>query len=71
MADRLTTLRDQDEAERRLADQRLSVSAAVLAAVHAAQGEELLRLRDERLINDRTAMELQLELDEHVHEGAP
>lgn len=63
MADRLEALRDEDEAVRDLAHQRLQVSRDVQVTVRAAQGAELLRLRDDGRIDDKAYGELQLELD--------
>jgi len=66
MTDRLVSLEADDAAERDLAHKRLSVSREVRLAVHAAQAEELHRLRDAEAIDDRIALELQLALDSEI-----
>jgi hypothetical protein len=63
MADELTTLRDRDEEERKSARLRLDVSLEVKHAVLEAEQAALLRMRDRGEINDRTYMDVQLELD--------
>jgi len=63
MADELTSLRDEDEGLRKSASVRLSVSQEVRRAVAITQEAALLALRDRGTINDRTYIELQLELD--------
>ncbi len=67
MSDRLLSLEAEDAAERDLAHKRLSVSREVRQAVHAAQAEELRRLRDAEAIDDRIALQLQLALDSELH----
>ncbi|MBL8858073.1 MAG: Na+/H+ antiporter [Planctomycetes bacterium] len=63
MADELALLRDEDNEARKHASTRLSVSNSVRRAVSEAQDRELLALRERATINDRTYVELQLELD--------
>jgi CPA1 family monovalent cation:H+ antiporter len=63
MADELQALRDIDEEARRLASARMAVSAEVRGEVIKAQQSRLLALRDTGEINDKTYMELQLDLD--------
>ena len=63
LADELAALRDEDVEQRRRAESRVQVSAEVHRAVGAAQAAALLKLRDRGTINDRTYMDLQLELD--------
>lgn len=72
MSDELAVLRDADEGARDLASSRLSISADVRKEVVRTQANELLRLRDAGAINDRTYLDLQLELDrQRVGLGAP
>ncbi|MEQ1895070.1 MAG: hypothetical protein ABL998_21230, partial [Planctomycetota bacterium] len=56
-------LRTRDAAARERARKRLEVSRDVAVAVHAAQSDALLKLRDQESINDLVHAELQLELD--------
>ncbi|MBK7877054.1 MAG: Na+/H+ antiporter [Planctomycetes bacterium] len=63
MNDELATLREADDEARRLASTRLSISTDVRKEVVFAQTNELVRLRDAGTINDRTYLDLQLELD--------
>jgi CPA1 family monovalent cation:H+ antiporter len=63
MVDELDGLHEQDSSIRDRAAKRRAVSIEVKRAIHAAQGQELLRLRDRQQINDRTCLMLQLELD--------
>ena len=63
MADELTSLGDDDEDERKRASTRLAVSHDVRREVGRAQEAALLALRDRGAINDKTYVELQLELD--------
>lgn len=63
MVDQLAELQSQDELERERASRRLEVSRDVRLAVHGAQSQALLRLRDAETINDLTYQRLQLELD--------
>jgi Na+/H+ antiporter len=63
LGDELSALRDQDVEQRRRAEARVEVSAEVHRAVAASQAAALLTLRDHGQINDKTYMELQLELD--------
>lgn len=63
MADELQVLRDADADSRKRASVRLAVSDEVRAEVVRAQENRLLALRDSGTINDRTYMELQLDLD--------
>jgi CPA1 family monovalent cation:H+ antiporter len=63
MQEELEVLRTRDERAEERARQRMTVSRDVALAVHAAQSEALLRLRDEERINDLVHAELQLELD--------
>ena len=71
MVDELATLREEDEDERRLAATRVRVSQEVRGEVARAQEVALLRLRDRGLINDKTYLDLQLELDRQSLEGLP
>jgi CPA1 family monovalent cation:H+ antiporter len=66
MSDRLLSLEAEDVAQRDLAHKRLAVSREVRLAVHAAQAEELQRLRDAEKIDDRVAIHLQLALDSEL-----
>jgi monovalent cation/hydrogen antiporter len=61
--DELAALKDEDVERRRRAEARVEVSAEVHRAVAAAQATALLSLRDHGSINDKTYLELQLELD--------
>lgn len=70
MSDELTTLRDEDGERRRNAGARLAVSQEVRKEVAAAQAAELLALRDRGAINDKTYVDLQLELDRTYLSGA-
>lgn len=63
MADELQSLRDADDETRKRAGVRLAVSEEVRGAVMKAQDSALLALRDKGKINDRTYIDLQLELD--------
>lgn len=63
LSDELSALRDEDVEQRRRAEARLEVSAEVHRAVASTQAAALLTLRDHGQINDKTYMELQLELD--------
>jgi CPA1 family monovalent cation:H+ antiporter len=69
MNDRLLSLEAEDAAERDLAHKRLAVSREVRLAVHAAQTEEIHRLRDAHAIDDQISLELQLALDAELHSG--
>jgi monovalent cation/hydrogen antiporter len=69
MVDELATLREEDEEQRRMAGARVRVSREVRVEVARAQEAALLRLRDRGLINDRTYLELQLDLDRQNLEG--
>lgn len=70
MNDELIALREADQERRALALGRLSISTEVRKEVVEAQSEELLRLRDAGSINDRTYLDLQLDLDrQHVGLG--
>ncbi|HTE05708.1 MAG TPA: cation:proton antiporter, partial [Planctomycetota bacterium] len=66
MQDELTTLRDADAEQRERARLRVNVSHEVHRAVADAQAVALLALRDRGGINDKTYIELQLELDREV-----
>ncbi|MCC7011891.1 MAG: Na+/H+ antiporter [Planctomycetes bacterium] len=63
MDDELRALRDADVEARKAASTRLAVSLDVRRAVVVAQRTELLRLRDDGGINDKTYTQLLLELD--------
>ncbi len=63
MADELTALRDRDEDARESARLRLDVSNDVKKAVLEAERAALLQMRDRGEINDRTYMDVQLEID--------
>ena len=63
MQDELLALRSEDEDERTRARTRLEVSLEVRKAVAEAHAHELLCLRDRGLLNDKSYLELQLELD--------
>lgn len=63
MHDELLSLRSEDEDERKRARTRLEVSLEVRKAVAEAHDQELLRLRNQGALNDKTFVELQLELD--------
>jgi hypothetical protein len=69
MSDELAALVASDAAQQSEAVQRLVVSAEVRREVHASQEVELLRLRDLGEINDKTYVELQLELDRAQDDG--
>ncbi|MEO6711140.1 MAG: cation:proton antiporter [Planctomycetota bacterium] len=71
MADELATLGEQDEEQRRLAKTRVEVSNEVRREVASAGEEALLKLRDSGAINDKTYLDLQLELDRQNMEGMP
>ncbi len=71
MADELATLREEDEEELRLAKARVEVSNEVRREVAQAEEEALLKLRDSGVINDKTYLDLQLELDRQNMEGMP
>ena len=71
MADELATLGEQDEEQRRLAKTRVEVSNEVRREVARAEEEALLKLRDSGNINDKTYLDLQLELDRQNMEGMP
>jgi monovalent cation/hydrogen antiporter len=72
MKDELASLREEDSDGRRAASSRLAVQHDVRSAVLEAQSNELLKLRDGGAINDRTYLQLQLDLDREqaAHEGA-
>jgi CPA1 family monovalent cation:H+ antiporter len=63
MEDELVTLREESQEEAALARARIAVSEAVQREVVKAQQAALLALRNEGAINDRTYLDLQLELD--------
>lgn len=63
MADELVALRDADEDSRRAATARVAVSRDVRRAIAQAQERRLLSLRNGGRINDKTYVELMLELD--------
>ncbi|MFN0243213.1 MAG: Na+/H+ antiporter [Planctomycetota bacterium] len=63
MADELQALRDADEELRQHAATRLAVSTEVRGEVFKAQQDALLVLRDKGEINDKSYVDLQLELD--------
>jgi len=63
MKEELEVLRTRDSAAQEHARKRMEVSREVAVAVHAAQSDALLKLRDEEHINDLIHAELQLELD--------
>ncbi|MCY2959386.1 MAG: Na+/H+ antiporter [Planctomycetota bacterium] len=69
MADELVTLRDEDKDQRDQARARIAVSRDVRRAVADEQASELLKLRDSGRINDRTYLQLQLDLDRERHAG--
>lgn len=71
MADELAMLREEDEEERRLAKTRVEVSNEVRREVARAEEAALLELRDGGVINDKTYLDLQLELDRQNLEGMP
>lgn len=66
LSDELATLRAEDREERQLAAARLSVSRDVRRAVAEAQSRELLLQRDRGVIDDRSYIALQLELDREI-----
>lgn len=71
MQDELESLREHDEAERRRARQRLDVSREVRVAIHEAQSQALLGLRDSQRIDDLLYTQMQLEIDRtHPINGA-
>ncbi len=63
MEDELVTLREESQEERDLAHARIAVSAAVQREVVHAQQSALLALRNKGTINDKTYLDLQLDLD--------
>ncbi len=63
MADELALLREESQEERDLARARISVSEQVQREVVRAQQAALLELRNSGEINDKTYLELQLDLD--------
>ena len=63
MQEELESLRTRDERARAQARQRQEVSRGVALAVHEAQSQALLALRDQERINDLVHADLQLELD--------
>jgi CPA1 family monovalent cation:H+ antiporter len=63
LVDELASLRDEDADKRTQARSRLEISKEVRQAVADEQGRELLALRDDGRINDRTYLFLQLDLD--------
>jgi hypothetical protein len=63
MADELSALHADDQAERERARERLLVDGEVRRAIYRAQTEALLALRDEGVVNDRIHQQLQLQLD--------
>jgi len=63
MSDELVTLRDEDEETATQARSRMAVSREVRREVFHAQETALLGLRDAGTINDKSYMQLQLELD--------
>ncbi|MBK6939639.1 MAG: Na+/H+ antiporter [Planctomycetes bacterium] len=63
MVDQLQALEEKDAAEQELAQRRHDVSQDVKRAVLESQSAALLALRDRGTINDRTYLELQIELD--------
>jgi CPA1 family monovalent cation:H+ antiporter len=69
MDEELAALREEDEEQRRMARTRVRVSREVRAEVARAQEAALLRLRDRGLVNDRTYLDLQLELDRQHLDG--
>lgn len=69
MSDELAALTAGDAAVQREAAERLAVSQEVRRAVHAAQEQALLALRDNGAINDKTHVALQLELDRAQDDG--
>jgi NhaP-type Na+/H+ or K+/H+ antiporter len=71
MADELATMREEDEEERQAAAARIAVSNDVRHQVVHAQEAELLRLRDSGVINDKTYLDLQLELDRQHLDAEP
>jgi CPA1 family monovalent cation:H+ antiporter len=71
MADELAILREEDEEQRRLARARVEVSNEVRREVARAEEAALLELRDRGVINDKTYLDLQLELDRQNMEGMP
>jgi CPA1 family monovalent cation:H+ antiporter len=71
MQDELESLREHDEAASRRARQRLDVSRDVRHAIHQAQSQALLALRDSQQIDDLLYIQLQLEIDRaHPANGA-
>lgn len=68
-ADELATLREEDEEQRRLAKTRVAVSNDVRREVALAEERALLKLRDSGVINDKTYLDLQLDLDRRNLEG--
>jgi CPA1 family monovalent cation:H+ antiporter len=71
MADELAMLHEENEEERRLAQARVAVSQEVRQQVAHAQQAALLKMRDEGGINDKTYLDLQLELDRSHFETEP
>lgn len=71
MADELAMLREEDEEQRRLARTRVQVSNEVRREVARAEESALLGLRDSGVINDKTYLDLQLELDRQNLDGMP
>ncbi len=63
LSDELQAMRAEDEEQHRNARGRLDVSREVRRAVLDAESRELLRLRDSGRINDRTYIDLQLQID--------
>lgn len=70
MQEELELLRTRDAVARERAKKRMDVSRDVAVAVHAAQSDALLALRDQERINDLVHAELQLELDRARPRGA-
>ncbi len=66
MVDELAALLEQDEEKRAIARTSLSVSREVRRAVVEEQSRALLELRDKGVINDRTYLELQLDIDREM-----
>ena len=63
MADELQALRDEDAESRKRARVRMAVSDEVRGEVIKSQQARLIALRDKGKINDKTFIELQLDLD--------
>ncbi len=71
MADELAVVREQDEEQRQLAQTRVDVSNEVRREVARAEESALLKLRDGGVINDKTYLDLQLDLDRKHMQGLP